>query len=91
MQPIDKLLARIKWDKGFGDAAFEIGYYDRVAARSVRRPLADLLFEPGNKESFLLMDEEGVYQRIPLHRVREVFRNGALIWQRPGPAAEPAG
>jgi uncharacterized protein (UPF0248 family) len=33
------------------------------------------------------MDEEGVYQRIPLHRVREVYRNGALIWQRPGSAA----
>lgn len=91
MQPIDKLLARIKWDKAFGDAAFEIGYYDRVAARIVRRPLADLLFEPGNKESFLLMDEEGVYQRIPLHRVREVYRNDTLIWQRPGPAAESGG
>ena len=83
MQPIDKLLDRIKWDKGFGDAAFEIGYYDRVAAIIARRPLADLLFEPGNKDSFLLMDEEGVYQRIPLHRVREVYRNGELIWQRP--------
>jgi len=83
MQPIDKLLDRIKWDKGFGDAAFEIGYYDRVAAIIIRRPLADLLFEPGNKDSFLLMDEEGVHQRIPLHRVREVYRNGELIWQRP--------
>jgi uncharacterized protein (UPF0248 family) len=84
MQPIDKLLSRIKWDKEFGDAVFEIGYHDRVAAIIVRRPLGDLLFEPGNKESFLLMDDEGVYQRIPLHRVREVYRNGALIWQRPG-------
>ena len=83
MQPIDKLLARIKWDKDFGNAAFEVGYYDRVAALIVRRPLADLLFEPGNKESFLLMDEEGVYQRIPLHRMRAVYRDGALIWQRP--------
>lgn len=87
MQPIDTLLARIKWDREFGDAAFELGYYDRVAAAIVRRPLGDLFFEPGNKESFLLLDEEGVYQRIPLHRVREVFRNGTLIWQRPGPAA----
>ena len=84
MQPIDKLLNRIKWDREFGDAAFEIGYHDRVAAIIVRRPLNDLLFEPGNKESFLLMDDEGVYQRIPLHRVREVYRNGKLIWQRPG-------
>ena len=91
MQPIDKLLARIRWDKEFGDAAFEIGYYDRLATAIVRRQLADLLFEPGNKDSFLLMDEEGVYQRIPLHRVREVYRNGALIWQRPGLAAKYLG
>ena len=87
MQPIDTLLARIKWDREFGDAAFAIGYYDRVTAAIVRRPLGDLLFEPNHKGSFLLMDEEGVYQRIPLHRVREVFHNGALIWQRPRPAA----
>ncbi|MBU0665636.1 MAG: DUF504 domain-containing protein [Proteobacteria bacterium] len=84
MQPIDKVLNRIKWDRSFGDALFEIGYYDRVEDIIVRRPLADLLFEPGNKESFLLMDMEGIYQRIPLHRVREVYRNGELIWQRPG-------
>lgn len=85
MQPIDKVLSRIKWDKEFGNAAFEIGYYDRVATLIVRRPLADLLFEPDNKDSFLLMDDLGVYQRIPLHRVREVFRNGELIWQRTTP------
>lgn len=72
MQPIDKLLARVKWDKAFGNAAFEIGYYDRMAALTVRRPLADLLFEPGNMESFLLMDEEGVYQRSPAPGARGV-------------------
>ena len=83
MQPLDKLLDRSRWGKSFGDAAFEIGYYDRAAAIIVRRPLAGLLFEPGNKNSFLLMDEEGVYQRIPLPRVREVYRHGELIRQRP--------
>ncbi len=84
MQPIDQVLNRIRWDREFGDALFEIGYYDRLVAGIIRRPLVDLLFEPGNKESFLLMDKEGVYQRIPLHRVREVYRNDELIWQRPG-------
>ncbi|MGV1098034.1 DUF504 domain-containing protein [Thiovibrio sp. JS02] len=84
MQPIDKLLSRIKWDKAFGAAVFEVGYYDRLAAAVVRRPLADLVFIPEDKASFLLMDEEGIFQRIPLHRVREVYRNGVLIWQRRG-------
>lgn len=83
MQPINKVLNRIRWDREFGDALFEIGFYDRMVASIIRRPLVDLIFEPGNKEFFLLMDKEGVYQRIPLHRVREVYRNGNLIWQRP--------
>ena len=30
MQPIDKLLARIRWDREFGGAVFELGYYDRM-------------------------------------------------------------
>jgi uncharacterized protein (UPF0248 family) len=84
MQPIDKLLNRIKWDREFGAAVFEIGYYDRLDAAIVRIPLADLLFEPGNKEFFFLRNEKEVYRRIPLHRVREVYRNGELIWQRSG-------
>ncbi|MDO8947734.1 MAG: DUF504 domain-containing protein [Desulfocapsaceae bacterium] len=84
MQLINKLLDRIRWDREFGAAVFEIGYLDRLAGLIVKRPFVDLFFEPDNKESFLLMDKEGMYQRIPLHRVRELYRNGELIWQRPG-------
>lgn len=83
MLPIRKLLSRIRWDKEFGQADFEIGYYDRVAGEILRVPLRDLVIEPEERESFLAQDENGVYQRIPLHRVREVYRNGECIWQRP--------
>jgi uncharacterized protein (UPF0248 family) len=81
--PIRKLLSRIRWDREFGQADFEIGYYDRVSGEIVRVPLRDLVIEPEERESFLARDGEGGYRRIPLHRVREVYRNGECIWQRP--------
>jgi uncharacterized protein (UPF0248 family) len=29
-----------------------------------------------------MVDEDGVTRGIPLHRVREVWRDGELIWKR---------
>jgi len=29
MPPIHELLSRIRWDKNFGHARFELGYFDR--------------------------------------------------------------
>lgn len=88
MQPINKLLSRIRWDAEFGCADFEVGYLDRLAGGIVRVSLADLVIETGNKDNFMLMDSEGVWQRIPFHRVREVYRNNRLIWQRDGATEE---
>jgi uncharacterized protein (UPF0248 family) len=84
MLPIRKLLSRIRWDREFGQGEFEIGYYDRVAGEIVRVPFRELVLEPEARDSFGLLDQEGVHQRIPFHRVREVYRNGECIWQRPG-------
>ena len=75
MQPIDKLLARIKWDKEFGNAAFAIGYYDRAAAC---RPAFCLSRATGSP--FCSWTRRACTSRIPLHRVREVYRNNVLIW-----------
>ncbi len=83
MLPIYKLLSRIRWDKEFGAGRFEISYYDRVEDRLVDVAFTEIVFEEGNKHSFLAMDEDGVYQSIPFHRVRVVSRNGEVIWQRP--------
>jgi uncharacterized protein (UPF0248 family) len=84
MLPIRKLLSRIRWDREFGQGEFEIGYYDRVGGEIVRVPFRELVLEPEERESFGVLDREGVYRRIPFHRVREVYRNGECIWQRPG-------
>lgn len=82
MMPIHELLSRIRWDPEFGTADFEIGYYDRVEDRIMRVPLRELFFEPGDHFAFDLYDHDGRLHSIPLHRVREVYRNGELIWER---------
>lgn len=84
MEPIRTLMNRIVWDREFGSGDFEIGYYDRVADKIVRIGFAEMVIEPGNKDSFLALNADGVYQRIPLHRVRVVYRDNEIIWQRPG-------
>ncbi|WP_455235291.1 DUF504 domain-containing protein [Thiogranum longum] len=82
MKPIQELLNRIRWDKTFAQGDFIIGYYDRVEDRIIRVPLREIFFEPDDHFSFDLIDEEGEVHSIPLHRIKEVFKNGELIWHR---------
>ena len=82
MIPIHELLNRIRWDSAFGSAEFAIGYYDRVADRIIVVPFTALAFSAEDRFDFSLIDEEGVLHTIPLHRIRQVFRNGELIWER---------
>ncbi len=82
MLPIHKLLSRIKWDREFGRSAFVIGYYDRVLDRIIRVPFSEIIMEPGEGQALQVMDYDGVYHTIPLHRIKEVWKDGELIWQR---------
>ena len=82
MQPIQELLSRIRWDESFGDASFTLGYYDRVEDRIIPVAFKEVWFEPDDHFDFYLLDEDGEEHRIPLHRVKQVFRNGDLIWHR---------
>ena len=85
MTPIHELLNRIRWDKEFGRGCFELGYYDRHEACIHRVTLPEVVFPEGERHTFEVMDESGTLRRIPFHRVREVYRGGQLIWQRPSP------
>lgn len=80
--PIQELLSRIRWDEAYGRADFVIGYYDRLEQRVIKVPLKELYFSPEDHFDFELLDEDGVTHTIPLHRIRQVFRNGELVWQR---------
>ena len=84
MEPLHELLSRIRWDPGFGKGSFELGVYDRVQDEVQRVPLARVRFEPGNSFAFFLDDDDGQTRTVPLHRVREVYRDGMLVWKRKG-------
>jgi uncharacterized protein (UPF0248 family) len=84
MIPIQDLLDRIRWDPEFGQGEFVIGYQDRVAHAIVRVPFKRIFFPPSGHFSFEAVEADGTVHTVPLHRVREVYRNGELIWQRAG-------
>ncbi len=83
MTPIYELLSRIRWDKEFGQGQFEIGYYDRHKETLQWVVFQKIVFPAGERRVFEVVDESGQARRIPFHRVREVVKDGRVIWQRP--------
>ena len=84
MTPIHELLHRIQWDPAFGQGEFVIGYFDRVADKVIEVPLRDVRLDPADHFGFQALDADGVSHSVTFHRVRAVWKDGALIWQRPG-------
>jgi len=83
MIPIHELLSRIRWDAAFARSRFVIGYWDRVAGRVLHADLREIAWVD-------LVDADGAAHSIPFHRVREVWRDGELIWSR-HPAGDVSG
>lgn len=83
MIPIQDLLNRIRWDKQFARGTFVIGYYDRLQDRILKVPFDQITFDPQDHFSVGVSDENGEYHSVPLHRIKEVYKNGELIWSRP--------
>jgi uncharacterized protein (UPF0248 family) len=83
MIPIQDLLHRIRWDPSFGRGRFEIACLDRVAGRLERLSFEALQFDPEEPFGFDVAGPGDERRFIPYHRVREVYRDGALIWSRP--------
>jgi uncharacterized protein (UPF0248 family) len=83
MTPIHELLSRIRWDKDFGQGRFEIGYFDRYEREVHRVALPEVVFPEGARHTFATVDDSGQTRRIPFHRVRQVLKDGRIIWQRP--------
>ena len=82
MQPVHELLNRIRWDPKYGRSEFEIGYLDRVAGTLIRVPFTRLIFPKDEHFSFSIIDSEGELHNVPFHRVKQVYRDGELIWHR---------
>jgi uncharacterized protein (UPF0248 family) len=83
MQPIHELLSRIHHDREYGRGQFEIGYFDRREGTIQRVALREISFPERERRVFEVADEAGQMRRIPFHRVREVWRDERIIWQRP--------
>ncbi len=84
MIPIHELLNRVRWDHDFGKGEFIISYYDRHTGENLQVPFTELSFSEDDHFGFTLVDNESEVHHIPYHRVREVYRNGELIWHRHG-------
>ena len=83
MQPLQELLHRIQWDPIFGKGRFALGYCDRVAHKERVVPFASISMD-ARTGSFSVHDEDGLVVHIPLHRVRTVYKDDVVIWQRAG-------
>jgi uncharacterized protein (UPF0248 family) len=89
MLPIQKLLSRIQWDPRYRRGYFALGYFDRVTRRIVEVPFENVGFPAEAPGMFEFWDEKGGLRRIPFHRVRRVYRDGRLIWERHPPGDLP--
>lgn len=82
MTPIHELLNRIRWDAALAQDRFVLGYYDRVARKVILVPVGQVELTPGEHFAFQVTDADGTAHEVPFHRVKEVYRNGELIWHR---------
>lgn len=85
MQTIQELINRIHWDAEFSKGVFEISFFDRLQKRTVRLPFDRIYFNPDNHFFFQFVDHDGVEHSVPLHRIRDVYKNGVCIWHRDNP------
>jgi uncharacterized protein (UPF0248 family) len=83
MLPIRDLLNRIRWDREFGKSFFEVGILDHIEQKIIRIPFTKIHFEEHGRLFIHFEDDLGDTLTIPFHRIREVYRDGHLIWQRP--------
>lgn len=89
MIPIHELLSRIRWDAQLAKSRFVIGYWDRVAGTVLHADLREVSRDADNPTFIDLLDETGATHSIPSHRIREVWQDGKLIWQRQPPGDIP--
>lgn len=82
MIPLHDLLNRIHWDPEFGRGEFRLGYLDHLHEGLVYVPLGEVRAVADSHFSFELTDEDGVVRNVPYHRVKEVWKDGVLIWRR---------
>ena len=78
MITITDLLNKIKWDEREDPKDYILVYYDRVEDALKDLPLTQVEVEEG----FMKTKVNGKQVSIPLHRIRQVKKQGKTIWKR---------
>jgi len=78
MQPIHKLLNKIKWDKRENPEQYSIFYFDRILKILIKIPYNKIKRVEG---SFMMIDNEDE-SNVPLHRIKKVAKNDIVVWER---------
>lgn len=82
MIPIQELLSRIRWDPDYGAARFEVAYLDHGEPHLVRVPVGQAELGEHPSQGLNVTGIDGIVHAIPLHRIKAVYRNGRLVWER---------
>ena len=82
MIPIHELLNRIRWDAAYAKSRFVIGYYDRVENKVIQLPFERIQLDHADHFGFQAIDADGFAHEVPFHRVKDVYKDGQLIWHR---------
>lgn len=75
---IGDLLNNIRWDKNVNPKEYSIIYFDRIGVKYYEIPFMSI----SRKGNFIIIKENGNDVSIPLHRIKQVKRNGKLVWER---------
>ena len=76
MITIKELLNKIKWDKNLNPKDYSLFYLDRITneLKEIRyKDIKDI------EDNFMILADD---TNIPLHRIKEVRKQGKLIWRR---------
>jgi len=73
------ILNKIRWDSSESPEKTFIFYLDRISGKLVRVPFLSIK-EIG--KSFVTIEKDGKEVEIPIHRIKEIRRDGKLIWVR---------
>jgi len=79
MISIKDLLNKVKWDKKEEPSDYTVVYEDKL-----EKKYKEIAYNKIKKieGAFMVLDREGEEVNIPLHRVKQVRKNGMVVWNR---------
>lgn len=73
-----QMLDKIKWSNKFKPEEITLSYFDRILNKNIKINYGEVKIE----DNFIILEKENKISEIPLHRLREIRKNGIVIWKR---------